>query len=62
MTGGGHRGVPEIHGLTRRIDILAELLSCEFSMRDAREYMGIPAKHVDVTFFRLRKELGWQAV
>lgn len=49
---------PQIEGLWRKTDLLAEYLACGFTKKEAAERMGITMKYVDVLLVRIRKDLG----
>lgn len=53
---------PKIASVTRKIDILAEYLACEYTVSESAKAMGIKYNYANALFQRIRKEVGSQAV
>lgn len=53
---------PKLEGLTRKIDILAEYLACEYTVAEAAKIMGITYTYANAMLQRIRRQIGDRAV
>jgi hypothetical protein len=60
-----HRNIrikPQLTGLTKKIDILAEYVACGFTVKEASERMGLTYDYANAVWQRIKKTVGDRAI